>query len=181
MSEKKILIIQTSPYHTASTFLINALYGFVPCLLKKPILGIWDKDWENQVDDIIIIKCHNTNIDELISTYSNKYNLYFLCSERPDSNLILDPKYKLYDNVIMFQYSELNETDVNTLPDIIHTIYNRIKNTINIELNIENAIQRIEDMNKRYEEIKNEPFAYIDQFFELHGSHRYRKNHTYKW
>lgn len=31
----KTLIIQTSPQHTASTFLVNAIYGMIPELFDK--------------------------------------------------------------------------------------------------------------------------------------------------
>lgn len=34
-----ILIIQTSPTHTASTLLVNALYGLIPELNDKKIMG----------------------------------------------------------------------------------------------------------------------------------------------
>jgi hypothetical protein len=39
----KILIIQTSPFHTASTFLVNAVYGIIPELLEKRIICIYKK------------------------------------------------------------------------------------------------------------------------------------------
>ena len=37
------------------------------------------------------------------------------------------------------------------------------------------CIKRIELMNKRYDEIKDNNFSYIDDFFEIHGNHRNRK------
>jgi len=37
----KLLIIQTSPKHTASTLLVNAIYGLIPELYNKKIIGIW--------------------------------------------------------------------------------------------------------------------------------------------
>ena len=42
----KTLIIQTSPYHTASTFLVNAIYGLIPELSNKKIIGIWNNNFE---------------------------------------------------------------------------------------------------------------------------------------
>ena len=36
----KLLIIQTSPFHTASTFLVNAIYGLIPELIDKKIAKI---------------------------------------------------------------------------------------------------------------------------------------------
>ena len=37
----KTLIIQTSPHHTASTLLVNAMYGLIPELSNKKIIGTW--------------------------------------------------------------------------------------------------------------------------------------------
>jgi hypothetical protein len=176
---KKILIIQTSPPHTGSTFLINALYGIIEEINNKSICGEWSDNYKNYFGNIIVLKCHNTNIDELIQKYSNEYYLYFVCSERPLLNKHINPKYKLYKNVISFFYKDLLETEQNTLDVIIDNIYNNVKNLLykhpHIKLNKNNGIQRIINMNKRYIEIKDLPFSYIDPFFELHGSHRNRK------
>jgi len=170
----KKLIIQTSPPHTASTFLINALYGLIPELNNKRIMCIWSDKWEKNFNDIIVLKCHNTNIDELINKYKNNYELYFICSERIEFGYLIDKKYKSYNNIIIFSFEELNENSTNSLPIIINNIYDKIKNIINIELNIENGIMRIIKMNTQYEKIKNRSFNYVDNFFEIHGSHRNR-------
>lgn len=171
----KLLVIQTSPEHTASTFLVNSIYGLIPELFDKRIIGIWTPDFEEYFKDIIVIKNHNINIDELIDIY-NEYKLVFICSERKNMNYLIDEKYKTYNNVIVFDFDEINETSDNKLIDIVDNIYNKIKNILpNIELDKTKCIQRINEMNIRYEEIKNEPFTYIDDFFEIHGSHRNRK------
>ena len=39
----RLLIIQTSPKHTASTFLTNALYDLIPELHDKKVIGMWNK------------------------------------------------------------------------------------------------------------------------------------------
>jgi len=150
------------------------LYGLIIELSNKRIIGEWDNQWEQYFNDIIIIKCHNTDIDKLIMEYNNNYKLYFICSERKQYNLTIHDKYKLYNNVVVFDFDELNESSTNPLPDIIKNVYNKINKMLNIELNIEGGINRILDMNKRYEEIKEFPFDYIDNFFEIHGSHRNR-------
>ena len=66
----RTLIIQTSPFHTGSTFLINALYGLIPELNNKRIIAIWDNEWEKEFEDIMVIKCHITNINELMTKYN---------------------------------------------------------------------------------------------------------------
>ena len=176
----KTLIIQTSPYHTASTLLVNALYGLIPHLSDKKIIGDWMKNFDKilheNLDDIIVIKSHHTNIDQLIQKYKDKYKLYFICSQRIKMNYSIDRKYNFYNNVIIFNYIELNETENYNVAKIVQNIYNRIKNKLNIELNIESGINRVIRMNNRYNEIKNYPFKYIDPFFQIHGSHRNRTN-----
>ena len=173
----KTLIIQYSPMHTASTVLINALYGLIPSLCDSPILFAKDVCNYNVLyleNDISVLKTHCGNIDEIIHTYGNDYTIYFICSERIELDLFVDEKYKLYDNVIIFSFSELNETDTYTVPNIIENIYAKIVNKLNIELNIEGGINRIVQMNKLYEEIKNYEFQYYDKFYHIHGSHRNR-------
>ena len=179
MSTKKILIIQTSPQHTASTFLVNALYGVIEKLKDIPITF----ESHDYFDDISIFKCHDTNIDNLIKKYKNIYDeLYFVCSQRIEYNLYIDAKYASYSNVIIFDYVELNETNENTIPNIIDNIYNKLQNLLSkhafITLNKQTAIERILNMNKKCNEIKNKSFNYIDLFFHIHGSHRNRTNGT---
>lgn len=181
MTEKKILIIQTSPKHTASTFLVNALYGFFQELNNKKILFLNETNfiYEDNFNNIGIVKSHNTNIDELIEKYESKYELYFICSQRLTKNLYISKKYETYKNVLVFMFTELNETKENSIENIINNIHNKISILLSkhefIILNKETAIERILNMNKRYDEIKNKPFEFIDPFYEIHGSHRNRR------
>ena len=181
----KTLIIQTSPKHTASTLLVNALYGIIPELFDKKIAkenqGV--QNIEKNFDNLIVVKTHKINIDELIENYGKQYNLFFVCSERNDKNLTIEKRYKDYVNVIAFDYNELNETEQNSLTEIVNTIYIRLNDMFNknlldndIKLDKNKCVERILQMNARYEEIKLLPFTYIDPFFEIHGSHRDRKN-----
>ena len=174
----KTLIIQTSPTHTARTFLVNALYGLIPELSDKKI--IYSECKCNNINEsvfrnIIVLKTHNNNIDELINKYQNKYKLFFVCSERREKKYMMNDKYKAYNNVVMFDFFELNETIDNTLPQIVDNIYNKLKNVlVDVDLDKSKCIERLIMMNKKYEEIKHKKFSYIDNFFELHGSHRNR-------
>ena len=167
------LIIQTSPMCTASTLLVNALYGLIPELSDSHIN--FSNFNENELNkNIIVIKSHNLNIDEFIEKYKDNFEIYFICSERKEYNLLIDEKYKLYDNVIVFSFEELNETEDNTIPNIINNIYTKIKDVVNIDLNIESGIDRINRMNTCYNEIKDKQFDYIDYYYHIHGSHRNR-------
>lgn len=192
---KKILIIQTSPCRiknigTCSTILVNALYGMIEELHEKNIIGFYTATNKQSITDnikiieenfknVAVIKYHEHNINLLTKMYGDKYELFFICSQRPSCNLFIEKKYKSYKNVVIFNYIELNETNENTLQNILDNIYNRLyrlfSNCVFIKLNKEIAINRITNMNKRYEEIKHLPFSYIDPFFEIHGSHRNKK------
>jgi hypothetical protein len=114
----------------------------------------------------------------LTEILQDKYKLFFICSEREEIGAKIDIKYKSYENVIIFNYNELNETDVNTIPIIVNNIYNKLIKCVGIDLDKELCIDRINKMNICYNEIKNKPFSYIDPFYELHGSHRNRTNHS---
>ena len=175
----KTIIFQTSPMHTASTVLVNILYGLIPHLKDEPVIYVDKKDFD--VEDIfkdnelIVLKTHITNIDDLILKYGDNYNLYFISSVRKDRNLLLDKKYKHYKNLIVFSFSELNETENNTIINIVTKVHDRIKNILNIDLNIDDAVNRINSMNNLYETIKENGFEYHDKFYHIHGSHRNRK------
>jgi hypothetical protein len=176
----KLLIIQTSPFHTASTFLINAIYGLIPELNDKKIIGVWDDNFQDYFQEIICVKCHDINLDELTRKYNKNLKLVFICSERKELNLIIEEKYKKYANTVVFEFSELNETSINSTEQIVDNIHRKVRkmfDTVELDkivLDKSTCIQRINAMNVRYEEIKHKPFTYIDDFYEIHGSHRNR-------
>jgi hypothetical protein len=178
---KKILIVQTSPMHTGSTLLVNILHGLFESQKDKKIIFKFQSDntWEPNAGEITILKSHDLDIDGWMDKYSSKYKIYFVCSERPLKNLLIEPKYKSYKNVISFYYNELNATPQNPLLKIVRkvgrSVFAMLKDCPNLTVNVANGIKRILDMNVKYEEIKDLPFSYIDPFFEIHGSHRGRE------
>jgi hypothetical protein len=89
-------------------------------------------------------------------------------------NLTIPQKYHTYPNVLIINYDELLETENQSLQDIVTNLYNKLSSFLPITLNQETVLQRIVDMNTFYETIKDEKFSYIDDFYELHGSHRCR-------
>ena len=52
--------------------------------------------------------------------------------------------------------------------------YMKINNILKIKLNIVSGITRITQMNEKYKTIKHMSFDYVDNFYEIHGSHRNR-------
>ena len=187
--KKKIMIVQSSPIGTGSTVLVNILnglicsercvyfdYGFFDLLEKKHInlnnFKIFERDF--LVNDINIIKTHNLNLDVISKTFSKKYHVYFVCSER--DKLKIDSKYYQQQNVVVFNYDDLLETDKNTVENIINYVTSKLYQVLpkTIELNEKNAAIRIKNMNSLYEFIKDKPFTFVNRFYHLHGSHRNR-------
>jgi hypothetical protein len=175
--EKNILIVQTSPMWTASTVISNILYGLI--LPDNPVIYIQDYEKLNRLENnkINIIKTHLSKIDVLINLLGSKYELFFVCSERsePDNTFLIDPIYRNYKNVIIFNYDELSDRS-NNVEDIVGNCYRRLKDFLpsNIELNEKSCLERIINMNKLYETIKDKPFDYNYKFYHIHGSHRNR-------
>lgn len=179
MENKKMnIIIQTSLPRTGSTVLINMLHGFI---MKEQgvqhvahFYNISKRIYTNN-NNINIFKLHEPNIDDFIEMFSDKYNLFFVSTER--GTKVIDEKYHHYKNVLIFNYDELLETETYSVEDMVSNAYDKLRAFLpdDIELNKQDAIERIKKMNLAYEEIKDKPFSYIDHFFELHGSHRNRK------
>jgi hypothetical protein len=161
----KILIIQSSFMYTGSSLLINILYGLIPSLHHRYISSEQVKN--NQF--IEIIKTNNTNIDEHISKYKHLYKyIYFVCSEKNEKRF--NPKYKNYNNVLIFNLNELDETEEQSLEDIINNVHDKLLEMVQINLNKQLCINRINNMKLFYETIKERPFSYIEPFYHIHGS-----------
>ena len=176
--EHPTIITQTSPYHTASTLLINALYGLVPFFKRHRIVTGDEKDAFRYIkNNLLIYKTHDLNIERIQNNLkSNNYTTYFISSERPEKGYMFPDEYRNWENVIVFDYSELNETEENTIENIVDNLIKKIQHIFPFELDREGCITRIREMNARYNEIKDQPFEYIDPFYEIHGNHRNRKN-----
>jgi hypothetical protein len=176
------IIIQTSPMRTASTLLSNALYGLFIDFSKQPITYVDHPDEtniNNFINELSIIKSHDLDIDKMINIFKG-FKTFFVCSERIKLNLLIDNKYRNYDNVVIFDYDELNETETNTMNNIVDNIYNKLTTTFgndinNFNVSKEASYRRIIDMNLEYEKIKKDPFSKWDTFYQIHGHHRNRE------
>ena len=171
---KPIVIIQNSPPHTASTVLINLLHGFIQP--TKPVYYYQYLSDKLSLDNSVvnIIKTHILDINKLTEIVGNEYDVYFVCSERDDKKI--NSKFKNMKNVLLFDYTELNETSVYDVNDIVNNAFKKLRPFIPsyIKLDRKAAIERINNMNKLYEKIKDKPFSYVDMFYHIHGSHRGR-------
>jgi len=184
-SKKKIIIFQASPIGTGSTLLVNILYGlicsekpinfdygFLELLEKKQTTLDVYKNFEKNFlsNNVNIVKTNNLNLELISNTFSKKYDLFFVCSER--DKLKIDSKYYKQKNIVIFNYDDLLETNENRIENIINFIKDKIYFILpkTIELNEKNAIVRIKNMNSLYEFIKEKPITYVDNFYHMHGS-----------
>lgn len=171
-NEKPIKIIQTSYPRTGSTVLVNIIYGLI--CPDQPIICS-----DKYIKDVSIQKSHNVDFDWWIKTFSGQFDLYFVVSER---NTKHPQRYHKYKNILFINYDDLLETNNNPLPKIVDNVYNKLRGllpnkifpNLDDDLIKQNAIKRIENMNKLYESIKEKPFTYYDLFYHIHGHHRNR-------
>jgi len=179
---ENVIIFQTSPARTASTVLINALYGIIPETQKTRIVGQWNMRRNRRLfNGVQVLKSHDIDLDRLTEAFGKDHRIYFVCSERNAFGIHIDEKYKSRKNVCCFDFDELNETDQNPLNTIVQTICDRVSNMMRTaddsclgELSVNGGVERLTAMNQKYEEIKHLPFTHIDPFYEIHGSHRGR-------
>ena len=176
--EKPTIIIQSSPYHTASTLLVNALYGLIPFFKRHHIVCGDDKEkLKYMKNNLLIVKTHDLDFKtQTLNLSENELQGIFICSERPKKEYLIPEEYRNWENVYIFDYDELNETPENTIENIVDNIIQKIKHIFPFELDKQGCITRIREMNDRYALIKDQSFEYVDPFYEIHGSHRNRSN-----
>lgn len=177
---KPCKIIQTSPQHTGSTVLVNLIHGFLlPREGVKYLSHLATATERNEyINKYFIIKTHDIRIDNFIKDFKN-CNMYFIVSLRDNYDRI-DSKYQKYDNVLIIDYSEINETEENSLKNIVNVVFNKLKTFLPNDIlpkkndtEIKNSMfDRIASMNKTYEEIRHKSFEYHDKFYHIHGNHR---------
>lgn len=165
-----IKIIQASAPRTGSTVLANCLTEMFD--KGKPVALS-----HKRVSKInTVTKTHNLNLDFWKKKYAllNKQKkLFFFVNHRDDRKKI-NRKYESWDNVVVFNYSEILETDSWSLNQICTNVYKKVSSKIpNIKEDcILDMEERIKKMNFFYESIKDKPFSYYDKYFSIHGSHR---------
>jgi len=174
--QKPIRIIQTSAARSGSTVLSNILMAFFQPY--EPICFMGKSSYnEDLLRDNIVIKTHDKKIDEWVEKFGNKYDLYFIISDRGDYEW---DKYYQYNNVLFISFEDLLENENNLLSNIVSNVYSKLKELIpkkfmiyNREsVSIQNGINRINNMNIRYEKIKEKPFEFVDKYYQIHGHHR---------
>ena len=194
---KKVAIIQTSPGHTASTLLFNAILGFI--LSDKPAHFIWSpiKAVENpeswlikrinnfkkrfKHSDILIFKTHfpfspespSSNWQQYwVDEFGTEYEYYFISSERTEKGIHVDAD----DRTLVIPYEVLLETSSRSLKDVVDSLHDEFSKFLpdHIYLDKMTCLERLRKMNERVSEMQNEPFSVVDKFYNIHGGHRNR-------
>lgn len=173
MNEKPIVIVQTGHMRTGTTLLVNLLYGFMAP--DEKIHCLWEPDHPiYPFHKYNIYKSHHLNIDEYMKQHSEKYEIFFVCTERDDKKI--PEKYKNNKNVLVFDYLEILETEFYNMDQIINATYDKLRGFLpeHVFLDKDTCKTRIDKMNEKYAEIENMDFSHVDDFFQLHGRHRNR-------
>jgi hypothetical protein len=167
---KPPVIIQMGSNRTGSTLLVNLLYGFIiPNEGIRMFLSIDNLPIFSQCS---IVKTHLLDIDGMVDMYNDKYDLYFIISERNGRHT---PTSTRECKKLHIKYDDILETETNNLQVIVDTMYNALRDFLpaEIPLSKDTAFKRISEMNTEYERIKDFDFhTYVNYFYELHGSHR---------
>lgn len=174
--DKPIRIIQTAAARSGSTLLSNILMAYFQPF--EPVCFMGKHTYrEELIENNIVLKSHDKVIDDWISRFGDKYNLYFIISDRDDYDW---SDYYHYENALFIKYNELLETSENTLEKISNNVYMKVKEILPPEfmiqnrekISIQNGINRITNMNERYKIIKDKPFEYVDKYYQIHGHHK---------
>jgi len=164
----RVKIIQASTAHTGSTVLANCLTEMFDKgkAVRCGVSSLSDKN--------IVTKTHNVDFEFWSEKYKNE-DLFFFVTHRENHKKI-DKHYMSWDNVVIFQYEEILETESWSVLSICTNIYNKVLSVIeNINPeSIKDMEARILEMNRIYDQIKDKPFKYYDEYFHIHGSHRGR-------
>ena len=178
-------IIQSSYTGTGSTVLVNILHGILchdePIHIDDSNLNRVAMLGSKKLRDLphLITKAHRSDFDLIIEGYTEKYDLYFVVSERDKP---YEEHYYKYDNILFIKYDILLESGKNPLHKIAKNIYGELRSflppkifpDIEEKCILDNAVKRIKNMNELYEKIKHKPYGYHDKFYHIHGNHRGR-------
>jgi len=172
---RQLRIVQSSYPGTGSTIVANLIHGILAP--DEPI------HWNTArlIDDCLITKTHETDLDALIARYPN-FDLYFIDTGREGYEKF-DKKYRQYERVLFIDYNEILETNTNTIKKIVEQFHEKLRSFLPpdtyppvSEREVRaSAVARIEKMNAVVAKLSDMPFSECDPFFHIHGSHRNRR------
>jgi hypothetical protein len=178
---KKTIIFISTGIRTGSTLLTNIIYGLIHPNFPAQFMSIRKKRIIEQ-PNITIVKTHIK--PDILSNMFKQYNLIFLTIRRYDKKVKVK-EYTLSNTqheCIVIPYENLLYTSEDSRDNVINYIHDLIKPFIlNIKLNINDCKTRLNKMENIIEKMKLLPFREYDDFYLIHGGHRFRdkKNKIY--
>lgn len=132
-----------------------------------------------------VCKCHD------ISEIDRNRDVNFIVPIRPGLKPTKDEphtgtmpvKYHDFNNVLIIYYNDLlykstRNPDLSiSEKDVVQNIASSMEKKFNIHISDENkalAVQRVKNMDSRYEDIKDQSFHVCDEYYHIHGNHRDR-------
>ena len=166
----RIRIIQNSFEKTGSTVVLNLLHGMFCPNCPYHVSGS-----NRDALPHLINKTHEMNCSNYHNAFGTKYQFYFISTERHRK-----VKKESGSRILVIPYDKILETAGYSLRNIVDYFYEQCESFLPRELFIKSEdemkssmYKRVDDMNKRYEEIKHQAFhSPHDKFYGIHGSHR---------
>jgi len=164
-----LIFIQCSPKGSGSTVLANILQGFLD--KGRPLRFEYSPEDASDCNGLSVIKTHNMDYAGWEARFPSK-KILFVSSSRKGRKF--DKIENTVENQIIIEYENLLESDTVSVDNIVSNIYDRVVHRTKryIKLDKKGGLSRILAMNKRYAEIKDYPFQFLDHFYHIHGSHR---------
>jgi len=172
---------------TGSTLVANIVTELIQqgCAVRSPLEHISLKHFFKKYPGCNVCKLHD------IPQIDRNRDVNFIVPIRPGLKPTKDEphdgtiplKYHNFNNVLIIYYNDLlykstRNPDLSiSEEDVVQNIASSMEKKFNIHISDENkalAVQRVKNMDSRYEEIKDQPFGVWDKYYHIHGHHRDR-------
>lgn len=160
---KTLILLATHP-RTGSTLVANAIQGLIEPKARIQVHSRFDPQRLNllfKTREIVLVKTHQT----AVNVWRKK------CEGFCDLKVVTIHRQGIED---------VKGADVELIYDLIEGLQSKtlalyLAHLLGVDKEKAQAAKdRIDAMNKRVEELKNEPFTVLDEFYHIHGSHRNR-------
>jgi hypothetical protein len=182
----KYHIFVASKPDTGSTLLVNMILGLFDSNLEANVGFLhFDltiaKPQGASIDDTVVTKTHIQDLDVLYTHFEDDYDQVFIVVPNR-SNIRLEDRYcshPYYANrILCLEYEDFTYEDQTEMKDSISNVAEMIQSAFpyfsEVELLVNNAIKRINNMDETTEHMKNMDFSMVENRFGIHGGHRGR-------
>ena len=154
-------LLQSSPMRTGSTVLANALEGSYA--QNEKINYSYGPSSRCSETSTTVIKTHDNDL-QAWKDLNPGVNIITVGTAREN---------KATKNAdVIFNYEELSNPGLNSTKDVCELVAGRLDPIMGTPADVEQCIARLDAMNKRGDEIKDQPFKFYDETYHIHGTHR---------